>query len=755
METFLSFTIIGIATAAIYAVIGSGLVLTYTTTGVFNFAQGAIGMMAAFAYWQLSVAWGWPVPLAIAVVVLVLAPLLGLAIERLMRGLDGTSETTKLVVSISLMLGFIGLAQALWNPNVGRSVSQLFGGRVVDLGVTAISYHQVAVIVVAVAVAIGLRLLLYRTRTGVAMRAVVDDRALGQLNGAPPARIQKLSWVAGIVLAALGGVLVASTAGLNAVVLSLLIVNAYATAIFGRLRSLPLTFVGALVVGLVDGYLQGYLPQSPYLAGLRLASPVIILFIVLLVLPNPRLRSHARTREYFPAPSVEGAITFCGVVAVGALVLATTLSPADLVTYAKIFPLAVIALSLVPLLGFANQVSLCQLSLAGVGAVAWSHLGDGGNPLGLVAAALIPAAVGVLIALPAVRLSGIYLALATAAFAVALDRWVFFLPDFDLGPLHVSIFGSGTLTADRLQLFGIGFDDARAQLLLSGFVLALLTGLVAWVRRNRFGRQLLALRDSEAACATFGMSVVQARLAVFALSAGIAGIGGALYAMQLGSVQPQSFDFTTGLPIFTLVAVAGAGFLSAGLSAGIILQGVFPLTSLFMPWYTKWQALTTAGAGITMGKEPSGVAPRWRDGFRHLVDDRAVKWPTLAGLVLAWLGCWAGLYGGWAFFALLAVVLFGGTGVAEVRAWRRGEAPAWVRSDRPVEIVAADELPPLEAVGLTVAWSPERLDEIDDALALEAVMASRAGRAGRVDLADRADRADRSSGGDPRRAVPS
>ena len=74
MEQFLTFGIVGLSTAAIYAIIGSGLVLTYTTTGVFNFAQGAAGMMAAFCYWQLVVGWGWPVPISLVIVLLGLAP---------------------------------------------------------------------------------------------------------------------------------------------------------------------------------------------------------------------------------------------------------------------------------------------------------------------------------------------------------------------------------------------------------------------------------------------------------------------------------------------------------------------------------------------------------------------------------------------------------------------------------------------------------------------------------------------------------
>ena len=118
-----------------------------------------------------------------------------------------------------------------------------------------------------------------------------------------------IAWSMGTALAALGGILIAPNVTLDAPSLSLLIVSAYAAAIFGRLRSLPLTFLGAIVLGLLEGYLTGYLPQSPYLTGMRIAAPALLLFAVLLILPNPRLRGRmTRSREYFPLPTVEGRV---------------------------------------------------------------------------------------------------------------------------------------------------------------------------------------------------------------------------------------------------------------------------------------------------------------------------------------------------------------------------------------------------------------------------------------------------------------
>ena len=285
MEQFLTFGIVGLSTAAIYAIIGSGLVLTYTTTGVFNFAHGAVGMMAAFSYWQLAYGWGWPVPLALAVVLLVLAPAFGLAVERfILRPVQGLGEAERLVMTVALLSGLIAAARWIWDPNVPRPLPTFFPNtRSIHIGPATITWHQAITMGVAVAIAAGLWLLLYHSRTGTEMRATVDDRALVGLTGADPVRANRVAWILGTQLAAVGGILIAPTVTLDASQLSLLIVSAYTAAVFGRLRSLPLTFLGAIVVGCTESYLTGYLPQNEYLPGLRLAAPALLLFAALLL----------------------------------------------------------------------------------------------------------------------------------------------------------------------------------------------------------------------------------------------------------------------------------------------------------------------------------------------------------------------------------------------------------------------------------------------------------------------------------------
>lgn len=705
MDKFLIFTIVGLSLAAIYAVVSSGLVLTYATTGIFNFAHGAIGMLAAFAYWQTRFDWGWPAPLALLVVLGVVAPAFGLLLERvLMRGLQGTSEATRLVVSISLLVGLIGLANYIWEPGVARPMTQFFEGQVIDLGVTTITYHQATTIVVAVLVAVGLRLLLHRTRVGVAMRANVDDRSLSLLNGARPDRVALLSWALGSTLAAIGGILIAPTVALDPVILSLLIVSAYAAAIFGRLRSLPLTFVGAIVLGLLEGYLFGYLPSgNDYLVGLRPAAAGILLFVVLLALPNPRLRGRVRTREFFPTPTRTGGALFAGLVVAGGIVLATTLAAPDLITYSRVFAIGIIALSLVPLVGFAGQISLAQLSFAGIGGVVMAQVGADGNPLGLVLAIVIPAAVGAIVALPALRLSGIYLALGTAAFAVVLDRWLFNLPDFNIGPIDISVFGLGSAAVDPVEAFGYRFDTPRSQLVLATVAFVAVAVLVMAIRRSGFGRRLLAIRDSEAACATFGMNLVTTRLAIFTLSAGIAGFGGAIYSTQLGSITPETFSLFAGLPIFMMAVVGGIGVVGGALFAGVALFGILPLISTLVPALTRVQTIFPALLGIGLGRNPNGATHDMSVGFGPLRYDTRVLAATLATMAGWWVLTLLGVIGNWPFVILLLVTLVAGNLIAQ----RRASMPEQAEAEEPV---------PLEWVGIEVPWTAEHVTAMDRAL---------------------------------------
>ena len=309
VDEFLRATITGLCTAGIFAIAASGLVLTYTTTGIFNFAHGAVGMLAAFSYWQL-LEWGLPAGVSVVVVLLVLAPLFGIARRgrRHARPQRRARRPRRLVVSVALLAASLALAVWVWPPDEARPLDSFFEGNFVTIFGVRVSWHEALAFLIAIGVALGLRLLLRGTRAGITMRAVVDDRGLASLNGAHPDRSAMLAWSLGCSLAALAGILLAPLQQLAHLPLTLLIVNAYAAAMLGRLRNLPLTFLGAALLGLLDSYGFTYLPDDgslePYFRSFRPAIPVVVLFIVLIVLPSARLRTGAAKRRVSaPRPS--------------------------------------------------------------------------------------------------------------------------------------------------------------------------------------------------------------------------------------------------------------------------------------------------------------------------------------------------------------------------------------------------------------------------------------------------------------------
>src|SRR4051794_20805146 len=294
MSIFLSFTVVGLVAGCVYALIATGLVVTYNTTGIFNFAHGAIAMFGAYTFWQFTddtQGWGWPTLPALLVVLLVLAPLFGLVIERLlMRPLRGASVDLTLVVTLGLLLFLVGLAQVIWDPSVTRNLPPFFNGSGFQLGYVQVSWHEVIAVVATIGIAIGLRLLFNQTRTGIAMRAVVDNADLLAMAGGRPVRIQQLSWMLSCSIAALAGILLAPIARLDILLLTLLVVDGYAAAIIGRLRNLPLAVGGAMAIGLGQFYIAGY-AEADWVKRIQYVIPMVVLFVVLILLPQDRLRT--------------------------------------------------------------------------------------------------------------------------------------------------------------------------------------------------------------------------------------------------------------------------------------------------------------------------------------------------------------------------------------------------------------------------------------------------------------------------------
>jgi branched-chain amino acid transport system permease protein len=718
MEQFLQATIFGLATASILAVAAAGLVLTYTTTGIFNFAHGALGMLGAFTYWELRVDWGWPAPLALLVVLGVLAPAAGIVIERvIMRGLTDAPETVRVVVTISLLVALLGVGLWIWDPGDPYPLPRFWGNSsTVEVAGVNVTYHEIAVMAVALALALGLRLLLYRTRPGVAMRAAVDDRPLSSLNGARPDRSAMLAWAVGCSCAALSGVLMAPLIQLSQTGLTLLIVNAYAAAMFGRLRSLPMTFLGALVVGVLGAWSAEYLPaDSVILNQFRFALPAIVLLVVLVLLRQPRPRGAGlkRTREFIPRSSLGGSLLTAGAFVAAGVYFSQVLTDADALAASRVVALSIIGLSLVPLVGFAGQLSLCQMSFAAIGAIVMAHHAPAGQPIGLLYATLATALVGALVAMPAIRLGGLYLALATGAFAVILDRWIFQLRPFDLGPFEIEIFTAGTITVQRPDLPGTDTNGGLLVMLSATF--ALLYLLVVAIRRSTYGERLLAMKESPAAAATVGINLTTLKLSVFVLSAAMAGFGGALYAGSAqGAVAADQFTFFSSLPLLLLGVVGGIGSPAGALLAGLLLGGL-PVLVANYSWFQNISRVLPGTMGIALGRNPNGIIQELRQGFAPLRRSPLALGITLVGVAGALALRWAEVVSGPGFaLVLVAGALSGGLLL------RVGLLGGQARAAEPLlEGTGDDGEVPLEWVGIERPFTPADVAVLDRELGIE------------------------------------
>jgi branched-chain amino acid transport system permease protein len=549
-------------------------------------------MVMAFLYWELAENRGLPQWLALLIVVGGCAPLFGLLIERfVMRRLAGAPVGITLVAGVGVLVGLIGAAQAIWPPQA-RPVRPFLDQYGVHIGQSFVSGHDLVTLACAVLVAGGLYLLLNRTRTGLAMRACVDAPELAALYGTRPHRLSALSWAIGSALAALGGILLTPVVQLDYVTMTLLVITAYTAALVGRLRSLPWTFVGALGLGLVQSYAVAYLPSSPFWIAFRAAIPALLLFVVLLAMPQSPLRiGGVRGSRGVAVPNAVttgvGAGLFLGVVVVLALLVDSVV--AGQLALALVF--GIVLLSMVLLTGYGGVVSLGQFTFVGVGAVTVARLGSS-SPVTLLAGALVAAVVGALIALTVLRVSGLYLALATLGFAQLMDKLVL------QSPIAFGVRGS-------LQVPPT-VSSPTAQLLLAAGVFVLVGAGVLAIRRGRLGRRMIAVKDSSAACATLGMNVRWIRVGVFALSAAIAGLAGGLFAQLRETVAASDFQLFNNLPLLLFAVIAGVTSVSGAALGGLLLM-LLPVLQSGFPAFAGAAVVLLGVAAAGLARDPNGL----------------------------------------------------------------------------------------------------------------------------------------------------
>jgi branched-subunit amino acid ABC-type transport system permease component len=564
MSGLLPFLVIGVVTGSLYGLAGMGLVLTYKTSGIFNFAHGAVAAASAFAFYELHDVRGLAWPLALVLAVGGLGVAFGLALELLARRLAGVRPTMTIVATVGLLLFLQGFLTWRFGAETRQFPPFLPTTRVRLAGV-GVEYGQIITVVLVAAVAAGLYGFLRRSRLGVAMRGQLDDPALLALAGTSPQRVRRAAWIIGATLAGLTGVLIAPSLGLDAILLTLLVVQAFGAAAVGAFDSLPVTYAGGLVVGVAAAVATKFVATTPSLAGLPPSMPFLVLFVVLLVIPRRRLAVTTGPRRALPERTpLPRAVQRFGLVAGGAVLVAVpAVVGARLPVYINGLTFVLIFLSLGLLVHLSGQISLCQAAFAAMGATTFSHLTHGLGvpwPVAVVLAGLAVVPLGAFVAVPAIRLAGIYLALATFGLGVLLERVVF--------STGLMFGGRGFRVAARPD----GFTSDRAYYYVVLAVVALAAALVVALTRGRLGGLLRALGDSPVALAVHGLSTNVTRVLVFCISAFLAGVAGALFIAAPGQASGVGFGSFQSLMWLAVLTLAGTRLLASPfLAAGLLV----------------------------------------------------------------------------------------------------------------------------------------------------------------------------------------
>ncbi|MGZ8567372.1 MAG: ABC transporter permease, partial [Actinomycetota bacterium] len=559
----------GTPPGTVYALVALSFVLTYKTSGVFNLAFGAQAYISAAMYFQAREEWGWPVGPALLVSVFLVAPALGLVLERLIFSHHRSgSSVAKLVVALGLSVALPALFDVLigFEAVAGRTPTGIVpdGDTVFydPFGVYAFSRDELVAMAVALVGMLSLAALFRYTAIGLRMRAVVESPRMTELNGIWADRVSAFSWALSSLFAGMAGVLIAPSSNtLAAADFFNLVVVAVAAAAFGYLVSLPRALIGGLGLGIFIAFFDTFVPRwsddygwlEPIQDNLTPALPFVVLFGVLVFSrtiretnegsdplagvdpPPPSLAAAARSAWLTGATRIF-ALTFFLIT--GFIVFTEAdASWMFLVTQAVI--LSIVFLSITVITGFAGEISLCQGTFAAIGGFTVFQLADQHGTSVLAAAvvgAVIAAAVSAALSMTFVRLGGIWVALATLAFAYVFDAVMVKLPWVGGG-------GTSLLQGTRVPRPVVGpwdLADDRAFLVLVLLVFAVVGLGVIQIRGGTVGRTLRALQGSKVAAESIGISPTRARITAFAVSAFIAGLGGALLSIHQENVNYAS-----------------------------------------------------------------------------------------------------------------------------------------------------------------------------------------------------------------------
>jgi branched-chain amino acid transport system permease protein len=628
MSVYLLFVIVGLGLGALYAALALGLVLVYKGTGVINFAQGAMAMWAAFVYDEVRktgdlvfivgrVHVGRATGLAITLG-MVSSGVIGLICHlAVFRPLRRAPVLAKVVASLGLLVTLQALVSVRFGATPRRVEPVLPTDKV---GFAGLTFGIDRIYLTGLVVALGAAVwgVLRYTRWGTAMRAAAENERSAELLGYSPQALAAASWVASAALTGAIAILASQSATLDSTSYALYVVPALAAALLGQLSSVAVAVGAGLAFGAVQSEFtyvstKGWWPDWAA-SGINDVVPVVVVIVALFVLGK-----NLPTRAGTIAPKLPPAFiprwrpvpaTIAVATVLVALVVTGNTYRFGIITS---MIMTIISLSLVLLTGFAGQVSLAQAAFAGTGGFVLSRLASDANvpfPFSMILGACAASAVGVIIAIPALRVRGSQLAVVTLAAAVAVERFIFGNPG--ITPLLGNPVPDPHLPGVDLAVRRKG-DLVRLPFAI--FVLLILLAVIALVinlTRGNAGRAMLAVRSNERAAAAAGINVTATKVLVFAVSSFLAGLAGCLLAYSRGQVSVGSFTALVGVALLAyaylggITSVVGAAIAGALVPLGI---GYVILSDVLGESMNRYYLLISGiGLVVTSVLNPIGIA---------------------------------------------------------------------------------------------------------------------------------------------------
>ncbi len=593
MTEVFRFALLGLGAGGLYALAAIGLVLVFRGSGVVNFAQGAMGMVAAFVFYEVHVSDGAPVAVGVIVGLLASALLGALYYVIFMRRMADASQLAKIVSTLALLVVLEAVATLRYGFLPKVVPSTLPTGTVNVFG-AVVGDDRIWVFFIVLVLTVVLWAIYKYTTFGVATTAVAENPRMAAALAVSPNVVAAINWAVGAALGGLSAILLAPITGLSVGALTGVIIPVLAAAVIGRFRSFPITMATGLAIGIAQSEVTRYV-STP---GAATAIPFILVTVVLLVRSKSTV---GRDVQFGRMPGLGSGRIPPGLIATG--VIATLLCnwfffPQSWVAALQIqLTVTIILVSFVVITGYAGQLSLVQFGMAGIGALiaGWLYSSHGWDfPLAMIGGMLAVIPVGFVVGLAGVRTRGVNLGIVTLGLAVTLEACVFGNSKY--------VGGLGGYQASNPTFFGIevsGLFDPKRYTTLALIILVLLGLAVANLRRGRVGRRLIAVRTNERAAAALGVSVVGAKLYAFILSGMIAAAGGILLTFRSPALDYSSFAAVQSITYLQAAVLGGVGYLGgplvgSGVQPDTLGQQIFSFVGGNVATYLA----IAAGAGV-------------------------------------------------------------------------------------------------------------------------------------------------------------